>query len=131
MASFPIETSSSGSVPIQCNEGDFNVLLPAATSPAQEDVLKGETIRIIPTILIEKGGLIFMNGARTLAEDIPSWLGHDAIDDISGTGNENETEVETRTWKVIERWLLQCRTKPQLVAKRYAFPTQHSISIYR
>ena len=38
MASFPLGTSSSGSVPIQCNEGNDKVLLPAANSPAQEDV---------------------------------------------------------------------------------------------
>jgi hypothetical protein len=36
MASFPLGTSSSGSVPIQCNEGNDKVLLPAANSPAQE-----------------------------------------------------------------------------------------------
>ena len=42
-----------------------------------------------------------MNGSRILAEDIPSWLGHDATNNVSAIGNENETEVhyvETRTW---------------------------------
>jgi hypothetical protein len=39
------------------------LLLPHAISPAREDVFKEETIRIISTVLIEKGGLIFMNGA--------------------------------------------------------------------
>ena len=76
MAPFLKETSSSRSVPILCNEGNCNLLLPHAISPAREDVFKGETIRIISTVLIEKGGLIFMNGAIILAEDIPSWLGH-------------------------------------------------------
>lgn len=80
MASFPLGTSSSGSVPIQCNEGNDKVLLPAANTPAQEDVCEGEQIIIRPTILIEKGGLMFINGARTLAENIPTWLGHDATD---------------------------------------------------
>ena len=80
MASFPSETSSSGSVPIQCNEGNEKVLLPAAHSPAQGDLRQGDKIRIRSTILIEKGGLMFINGARTLAEDIPTWLGHDATD---------------------------------------------------
>jgi hypothetical protein len=56
------------------------VLLPAAHSPAQGDLRQGDKIRIRPTILIEKGGLMFINGARTLAEDIPKWLGHDATD---------------------------------------------------
>ena len=96
MASFPLGTSSSGLVPIQCNEGNDKVLLPVANSPAQGDVCEGETIRIRPTILIENGGLMFINGARTLAENIPTWLGHDATDDICVDGNE--TVEEARTW---------------------------------
>ena len=72
------------------------MLLPAANSPAQGDVCERETIRIRLTILIENGGLMFINGARTIAENIPTWLGHDVTDDISAEGNE--TGEETRTW---------------------------------
>ena len=39
---------------------------------------------------------MFINGARTLAENIPTWLGHDATDDIYLDENE-----EARTWAVL------------------------------
>jgi hypothetical protein len=72
------------------------VLLPAANTPAQEDVCEGEQIRIRPTILIEKGGLMFINGARTLAENIPIWLGHDATDcEMDDTRTWTELVIES------------------------------------
>jgi hypothetical protein len=41
MASSLERTSSSGSVPIQCNEGNIQVLLPDANTPAWEEVFTG------------------------------------------------------------------------------------------
>ena len=102
MASSLKRTSSSGSVPIQCNEGNIQVLLPDANTPAWEEVYTGVKEGTIPSVLIEYG-LIFINGAMVLQRDIPAWLGHEATDIPSeGEHEDNTVEVEeTRSWTEI------------------------------
>lgn len=53
MASSLERTSSSGSVPIQCNEGNIQVLLPDANTPAWEEVFTGIKEGTIPSVPIE------------------------------------------------------------------------------
>ena len=100
MASSLERTSSSGSVPIQRNEENIQVLLPDATAPAWEEVLTGVKQGTIPTVLIELG-LIFINGARVLPRDIPAWLGHEATDIPSEAENEDKTVEEAKSWTEI------------------------------
>ena len=100
MASSLERTSSSGSVPIQRNEENIQVLLPDATAPAWEEVLTGVKQGTIPTVLIELG-LIFINGARVLPRDIPAWLGHEATDIPSEEENEDKTVEEAKSWTEI------------------------------
>jgi hypothetical protein len=100
MASSLERTSSSGSVPIQRNEENIQVLLPDATAPAWEEVLTGVNQGTIPTVLIELG-LIFINGARVLPRDIPAWLGHEATDIPSEAENEDKTVEEAKSWTEI------------------------------
>lgn len=87
--------------PSRCSFGAIMECSPSATASASGEAEKDVTKRIIPTILIVQGGLIFIDGGRNAPEDIPTWLGHDVMDILDEEIEKTGTVLNTpeSSWK--------------------------------